>query len=201
MKRALDLLLSLMLLPFVVVTIAMAAIAIWMIDGRPIVIAQEREGLNGKVFRMYKLRTMYRNADKILADALRSDPKLRAEWERYLRLDKDPRHIRYIGRSVRHTSIDEIPQIFNVIKGDMSLVGPRPFPKEFVSALDPAFRIERAKVLPGITGLWQISGRSDIDIHEMAQYDLAYIQQQSIGQNFRILLRTIPAVISGRGAY
>ena len=156
---------------------------------------QTRIGLAGRPFKVYKFRSMYRDADARLADLM----ALNEAQGPLFKIKDDPR-ITPIGRFLRHTSFDEIPQLFNVIKGEMSLVGPRPSLPHEVAQYDELQR-ERLTVKPGMTGLWQIRGRSDISFDEGVLMDLYYIENWSLRLYFQTLLRTIPVVIFGRGAY
>ena len=162
---------------------------------------QTREGENGRPLHILKLRTMYPNADKLLADYLDRDPAARAHWNRYLKLRDDPRVLPGVGHFLRRSSLDELPQIWNVFKGEMSMVGPRPFPVYHVEQFKPAFRDLRTKVRPGLTGLWQISARSEGDLEVQANLDTYYIRNWSLWLDLFILSRTARAVILGQGAY
>jgi exopolysaccharide biosynthesis polyprenyl glycosylphosphotransferase len=160
-----------------------------------ILFKQTRIGLAGRPFKVYKFRSMYKDADAHLADLL----TLNEAQGPLFKIKDDPR-ITPVGRFLRHTSFDEIPQLFNVIKGEMSLVGPRPALPQEVAQYDELQR-ERLTVKPGMTGLWQIRGRSDISFDEGVLMDLYYIENWSLRLYFQTLLRTIPVVIFGRGAY
>jgi lipopolysaccharide/colanic/teichoic acid biosynthesis glycosyltransferase len=178
------------------------SLAIYWQSGFPIFFRQKRASIKGgKSFYFYKFRSMVRNADELkdsLFDKNESDGAL-------FKLKNDPRMTK-VGRFIRKYSIDELPQLFNVLKGDMSLVGPRPLPvgdfdkvredAEFWEAIR-----DREKVKPGMTGLWQISGRSEIGFREMVLLDLYYIEHQSILFDLEILFATIPVVLFGKGAY
>jgi len=160
-----------------------------------ILFKQTRIGLAGRPFKVYKFRSMYRDADARLADLM----ALNEAQGPLFKIKDDPR-ITPIGRFLRHTSFDEIPQLFNVIKGEMSLVGPRPALPHEVAQYDELQR-ERLTVKPGMTGLWQIRGRSDISFDEGVLMDLYYIENWSLRLYFQTLLRTIRVVIFGVGAY
>jgi lipopolysaccharide/colanic/teichoic acid biosynthesis glycosyltransferase len=162
--------------------------------------AQLRAGKDGRLIKVWKLRTMYPAAEERLEQYLSSNPAARLEWERYFKLTTDPRILPGVGHFLRRTSLDELPQIFNVIKGEMSLVGPRPFPKYHLDQFDTSFQSLRSSVIPGITGLWQVSARSDGDLEVQQALDTYYIRNWSIWIDFYILFRTFGAVVAGRGA-
>ncbi len=161
----------------------------------PILYVQERVGKGGKVFDFYKFRTMCADADKML-------PKLKSLNEKeevIFKIKNDPRTT-LVGRVLRRLSFDELPQLLNVIKGDMSLVGPRPpIPEEVAEYQD--WQLKRLDVIPGMTGLWQVSGRSSLSFEEMVKLDLFYIENWSLTFDIKILLKTVKAVIAGTGAY
>ena len=170
-------------------------------DGGPVFFTQTRIGTNLKPFRMCKFRTMIPNADKILAKILQEDENLRAEFERDFKLKDDPR-ITSIGNFLRNSSLDELPQILNILKGDMSLVGPRPIePKE----VNDYYTETEAKTMfsakPGITGMWQVSGRSDLDVITRKGMNLYYVHNWSIWLDITILMKTPLAVVTHKGAY
>jgi len=160
---------------------------------------QERLGINGKRFYAYKFRTMVTDADKILQDLLETNPDLRKEWEENQKLHNDPR-ITSIGKLLRRTSIDEFPQLINILKGEMSLVGPRPIVDNEVEKYgDDYNRVFSVK--PGLTGLWQVSGRSDANYLDRVAYDIYYQQSWSVWLDLWIIFKTFGVVIIGKGAY
>ncbi|NJK88294.1 MAG: sugar transferase [Myxococcales bacterium] len=173
------------------------ALAIKLEDGGPILFRQKRVGRGGRVFDMYKFRSMVRNAEELKA-ALEAANAHGAEGITF-KIKDDPRITR-VGRLIRKYSVDEFPQFFNVLNGDMSLVGPRPaLPKEV--ARYKAAQLRRLLVKPGITCLWQVNGRSEIDFDGQVRLDLEYIASESLKTDLVLLLKTIPAVLKGDGAY
>jgi lipopolysaccharide/colanic/teichoic acid biosynthesis glycosyltransferase len=160
-----------------------------------------REGLAGRPLKVWKLRTMYRDAEERLDKMLAASPELRRSWERHYKIANDPRTIPTLGVLLRRYSIDELPQLWNVIKGDMSLVGPRPFPEYHMRRFPQEYRRFRHEVRPGITGLWQIVVRSDGDLNQQRQYDEYYIRNWSCWLDLYILGCTLRAVLAAKGAY
>jgi Undecaprenyl-phosphate galactose phosphotransferase WbaP len=160
---------------------------------------QERVGRNGMRFRVCKFRTMVHNADALLQATLAKDNALRREWEQDHKLKHDPRITR-VGAILRKTSLDELPQLWNVLKGDMSLVGPRPIVEEEINKYGPVFK-DYLRVQPGMTGLWQISGRNDTAYEERVRLDQYYISNWSVWFDIWILAKTMPVVLCSRGAY
>ncbi len=193
-KRALDLFLTLtsaiVWFPTVMVLAALAAM-----DGHNPFYTQRRVGRDGKVFRIVKLRTMVPDADAKLAAYLEENPEAKAEWDATQKLKKDPR-ITSVGRVLRMTSMDELPQLFNVIIGDMSLVGPRPF-MENQKSLYPGLGYYRVR--PGLTGLWQVSDRNDSTFAYRAVLDDEYERSLSFAKDVTILRKTVKAVLSCTG--
>ncbi len=168
-------------------------------DGGPILFRHKRIGANGKSFCCLKFRTMCADAEERLQKLLAEDPEARAEWERDFKLKDDPR-VTPLGNFMRQTSLDELPQLFNVIKGEMSLVGPRPIVTAEAARYGAAFR-DYLGCRPGLTGLWQVSGRNDIDYDSRVRLDSNYARQWSLGRDVSILVRTIGVVLGRTGAY
>jgi lipopolysaccharide/colanic/teichoic acid biosynthesis glycosyltransferase len=168
-------------------------------DGGPAVFGHVRVGLNGRRFRCLKFRSMVTNADQVLKQLLETDPQARAEWEREFKLKDDPRVTR-VGRFLRRTSLDELPQLWNVVRGDMSLVGPRPIIDQELEryGADADYYL-MAK--PGMTGLWQVSGRSNTDYATRVSLDVAYVKNWSLSRDITILFKTFKVVVYGSGAY
>ena len=200
-KRLIDIIASILLictifLPIIIIT----SIAILLDTPGPILAdTPNRVGKNGKLFKLFKFRSMVVNAHQML----RNDPKMAKLYEEYrhnsYKLVHDPRVTR-VGRFIRKHSIDEIPQLFNVLKGDMSLVGPRPLPLDQFNPKDIRQHI-RLLMLPGITGLWQIRGRSETSFERMIAWDFFYMRNRNFWLDLKILCKTPKAVLKGRGAY
>lgn len=181
--------------------IFVAAIWIKIVSPGPVLFRQQREGPNGRRIVMLKLRTMHLDAERLLSEYLDSNPEEKINWLRFFKLKKDPRILPFIGHLLRRYSLDELPQLWNVLRGDMSLVGPRPFPYYHLDQFPASFRNLRASVMPGITGLWQVTARSDGDLKVQEVEDTYYIRNWSPWLDIYILLRTVQTVISAKGAY
>jgi len=198
-KRVIDLVVALALVPFLIPLSFLVAILIVLDSRGPIFFTQERVGKDGKIFRLYKFRTMFVDAERRLSDILNKDPVAREEWLKNSKLKNDPR-VTKIGRVLRKFSIDELPQIINILKGDMSFVGPRPIT---VAERDLHYRDHLDyyySVRPGITGLAQISGRSLLGFKERIEYDKWYVENWSLWLDIVIILKTIVVVIKREGA-
>lgn len=169
-------------------------------DPGPIFFAHTRIGKDGKPFPCYKFRSMVVNSKEMLEKHLAENPEARAEWEREFKLKNDPR-ITPIGQVLRKSSLDELPQIFNVLKGEMSLVGPRPVVQEELDKYYGEAVKEYTSVKPGITGLWQVSGRSDVDYPERVAMDVEYVRTRNLWKDIVILYKTFDVVLNKKGAY
>jgi len=200
-KRALDitgaLILGLLTLP------VLAAAAIWIrfVSRGSVLYSQEREGEKGCGISVTKLRTMRPDAEAVLRNVLAESSEIRAEWASRFKLRKDPRILPGVGKFLRKTSLDELPQLWSVLKGEMSLVGPRPFPRYHLEGFGQRFRTLRGRVKPGLTGLWQVSDRADGDLEVQETLDTYYIRNWSLWLDLYILARTVRAVLCPKGAY
>lgn len=169
-------------------------------DPGPVIFAHKRIGKNGKPFSCYKFRTMVVNSEELLARYLAENPQAEEEWENNFKLKDDPR-VTPIGKFLRESSLDELPQIFNVLKGEMSLVGPRPVVQEELDRYYLDATKEYCSVRPGITGLWQVSGRNDVSYSERVAMDVRYVREHSLWMDIVILYKTIGVVLGKEGAY
>lgn len=198
-KRAFDLVLSFLLLMFLAPVILLIAVTLKLRYGGPVLYGHRRIGRGDTEFNCFKFRSMYPDADRILADCLESDARLRDEWETTQKLKCDPR-VHRVGKILRKSSLDELPQLFNVLIGDMSLVGPRPIVRAEMRNYGQFIRYYLA-ARPGITGLWQVSGRNNTTYDERVALDVRYVREMSLALDLRILLRTVRVVLTGHGAY
>ncbi len=199
LKRLLDLAVCLMGSVFFLLLIPLIGLYIRLGSKGPVFFRQQRIGRHGKPIQVLKFRTMVHNAHEVLAQALKENPGLRDEWAGAQKLTKDPR-LTKVGKFLRRTSLDELPQIINVLKGEMSLVGPRPIVEKEIARYGDAFDLY-TRVKPGITGLWQISGRNDLAYPRRVELDQYYVYNWSVWLDLYILIRTMPTVLSGKGAY
>lgn len=198
-KRIMDVVLSLGVLMFALPLIVVFGLLIKLGDGGPIFYYQTRVGRNGREFRCWKLRTMRQDADERLNELLANDPAAAEEWREFQKLRNDPR-ITPIGRFLRKTSLDELPQLFNILMGQMSVIGPRPVTEQETRRYGENVEYYKA-VRPGVLGLWQVNGRNNLTYERRIQYDVEYVSDWSVGMDIGILLKAIPAVLFGRGAY
>ena len=197
-KRAVDLAIAGSALFLLLPLLALVAAAVWLGDRKSPIFRHTRLGRDGRPFGCLKFRTMVVNAEAALAAHLADNPTARAEWAATHKLTDDPR-VTALGRVLRKTSLDELPQLINVLRGDMSLVGPRPIVQAEVAHYGAAFT-PCFSVPPGVTGLWQVSGRSDTTYEERVALDLDYATRWSFTRDLVILVRTVPAVFAQRGS-
>lgn len=191
-------LLAIVLLMLMAPMLLIVMVLIWHVDGAPILFGHYRVGKNGRLFRCLKFRSMRRDADQVLAELLENDPEAAREWKSDRKLTHDPR-ITAVGNFLRRTSLDELPQLLNVIRGDMHLVGPRPVT---VAELEKygSSRWHYVSVKPGMTGLWQVSGRNNTSYEERVALDRRYVESQSMAFDAAILLKTVKVVLFREGA-
>lgn len=194
-KRALDLLVLTLSAPFWLGLIGIAALLIWITEGKSPFYSQLRVGRGGKTFRLWKLRTMVVDADARLEAYLAANPEARAEWDATQKLKNDPR-ITVIGRLLRKTSLDELPQLFNVVLGDMSIVGPRP-----IMVNQRALYVGNAyyQLRPGLTGLWQVSKRNESEFADRVRFDNVYNRVQSLKTDLGVMSKTFGVMLRGTG--
>ena len=200
LKRTFDLVLGIPLALVAATVMIPAALAVKLSSRGPIFFSQEREGLHGKPIRVWKLRTMYVDAEERLERLLSGNPEARRQWEDGFKLDSDPRIVRGVGWFLRRFSIDELPQLWQVLPGTLSLVGPRPFPSYHLEGYHPTILNLRRRVRPGVTGLWQVKIRSRGGLEQQQSHDAYYIRNWSFWMDLYVLANTIFAVLHGRGA-
>ena len=198
-KRSLDLLFVVVLGAIAVVPGILIAIAIVLDSRGPVFFTHTRVGKGRRSLRIWKFRSMVKDADSRLEKYLLENPVSAAEWAMTHKLRDDPRVTR-VGRFLRKTSLDELPQLWNVLRGDMSMVGPRPIVSAEISKYGSGFRLY-SQVSPGLTGLWQVSGRNDTHYTRRVELDCHYIHRWSLWMDFRILVKTVRVVLMGHGAY
>jgi len=199
-KRIFDIVFSLSILVLFLPVFAMIALIVAITSKGAIVYAHSRVGRGGKKFGCYKFRSMYFDADKRLEELLKNNPELKKEWEKNFKLKNDPR-ITPIGSFLRKTSLDEFPQFWNVLKGDLSVVGPRPVIQDEIVKYYGDKAAFVLSIRPGLTGLWQVSGRSNTSYDVRVLLDEEYINKQSLALDIKLVLKTIPAMLTSRGAY
>jgi exopolysaccharide production protein ExoY len=196
--RLFDIVFALACLIFLAPLMITVAVLIRVVDQAPPVFEHTRIGRNGRNFKCLKFRSMRLDADERLSELLSSDPDAQRAWDLHHKLPLDPR-ITPLGRFLRRSSLDELPQFINVLRGDMSLVGPRPIIKSEISRYGRYFE-HYCRVRPGVTGLWQVSGRSEVTYRRRVAMDVLYIRNRSLWLNIRICLRTLPAVLLQKGS-
>ena len=200
LKRLFDILVGIVLCVPVFPLLAILSIWIKLDSIGPVFHIAKRIGKNGKLFNCYKFRSMYQNADEILQNFLKENPDYKVEWETYAKLRREDPRVTRAGKWLRKYSLDELPQLINVIKGEMSLVGPRPYlprEKEMIGKYLPIINM----TVPGITGLWQVSGRNEVSFYERLQMDAWYVRNWSLWQDSVLLLKTVKVVFGRKGAY
>ena len=193
LKRSIDVMVSIILLVWLAPIFILITGLIYLTMGRPILFPHERVGFRGTTFKCYKFRTMVNNASEELAAYFREFPVAEVEWERYQKLKYDPR-VTVLGKLLRKSSLDELPQLINVLRGDMSCVGPRPVTSAELLRYKSSERYY-LRVRPGITGLWQVSGRSSTSYAYRVALDRKYVASWTLGLDLKILIKTLPAVI------
>jgi len=197
-KRGLDILVAAVALFLLMPLLLLIGVLVWAEDRKPPIFRHMRIGREGRPFGCLKFRSMVSNGDAVLRAHLAANPAARREWEETHKLTNDPR-VTPLGSVLRKTSLDELPQLVNVLRGEMSLVGPRPIVSAEIERYGAAFTT-CFSVTPGVTGLWQVSGRSDCSYAERVALDLDYATQWSLSRDVAIMLRTIPAVLAQRGS-
>jgi Undecaprenyl-phosphate galactose phosphotransferase WbaP len=198
-KRMIDLVCATLLVIFLLPLLAVISLMVLLESGFPVLYFQKRLGYKGRTFHIWKFRTMVRNSSEILDTFLKTNPELREEWERDQKLREDPRITR-IGKVLRKSSLDELPQLWNVLRGDMSLVGPRPIIDDEVSKYQESYFLYE-RVTPGLTGLWQVSGRNRTTYEERVAFDTYYVRNWSVWMDLYLLAKTVGVVLTGDGAY
>lgn len=199
LSRRLDVVIAVLASVLFAPTMVVVALAIWVQDGGPIIYGHLRIGREGKRFRCLKFRSMFTDSAERLAQMLACDPEARAEWARDHKLKNDPR-ITPVGLFIRKLSLDELPQIFNVLRGEMSVVGPRPIVEAEVCKYGRYFE-HYCSVTPGITGLWQVSGRNDVSYRRRVAMDVTYARSKSLAFDLYLIAATVPAVLLSKGSY
>lgn len=198
-SRLLDIALAVSALLVFAPMFLMICLAVRLSGPGPILFRHTRVGRGGRLFSCYKFRTMHPDADRLLSTLLARDPALRAEWAREQKLRHDPR-VTWAGRFLRRTSLDELPQLLNVLTGTMSVVGPRPIVPQEVERYGRHIHAYLS-IRPGITGLWQVTGRNSTTYRRRVACDVTYARSKSLRHDLSIIARTVPAVLLGRGAY
>jgi exopolysaccharide production protein ExoY len=199
LKRAFDITAALLALVFLSPLFLMVAALIKYTDGGSVFYGHARIGYRGNTFYCLKFRTMVKNGDAVLQNYLNSNTAARLEWEATRKLRNDPR-VTPIGAVLRKLSLDELPQVINILRGEMSVVGPRPVVYDELTYYGPA-TLSYLRARPGLTGLWQISGRSDVSYERRVNFDVKYVESWSLLEDIRIILKTVPAVFLSRGSY
>ena len=200
LKRLFDLAFSMTVMVLGAPIFFLIALIVKLTSDGPAFFAHERIGRGGNRFPCYKFRTMHPDAEERLQHLLETNPSLRHEWETTYKLKNDPR-VTWIGKFLRKTSLDELPQFWNVLRGDLSVVGPRPVTENELHQEIGPHAARFLTIRPGLTGPWQVSGRNDTSYHDRIRFDIHYIRHRSFTWDLYLILLTIPAMISTRGAY
>ena len=199
LKRTVDIVASTLALVFLAPLMILVALLVWVLDPGPVIYVQDRIGFGGKRFRIFKFRTMDTRAEDMLTGLLTSDPVSLSQWNERQKLSSDPRVTRF-GYFLRMSSIDELPQLLNVLKGDMSLVGPRPIVASERVRYGRHFS-DYSRLRPGITGLWQVSGRNNTTYRRRVALDVTYGRRMSLAFDLKIMWNTLPAIVEAEGCY
>jgi undecaprenyl-phosphate galactose phosphotransferase len=200
LKRTFDLISVIVILALFAPLMVIIALGVAWTSGSQVVFGHVRVGRDDKDFTCYKFRSMVKNSDQILKELLESDPQAQEEWNRDFKLKNDPRITR-IGRFIRKTSLDELPQLWNVVRGEMSIVGPRPVVREELDLYYAAARKHYLSVSPGLTGLWQVSGRNDMSYEDRVALDRHYVETWNVFRDFMIVMSTVGVMFKRTGAY
>lgn len=200
LKRAFDILFSLAALLIGVPLFLIISLAIFLSSRGKVFYSHERIGRGGKPFKCYKFRSMYPDADARIHKLLEEHPHFKEEWQKTRKLKNDPR-VMPVGNFLRKTSLDELPQFWNVLKGDLSIVGPRPVVYDEVVHYLGEKATKILSIRPGLTCLWQVSGRNDTSYNKRVELDLEYVETRSLLLDLKLILKTIPSMISSKGAY
>lgn len=199
-KRGFDILFSLFILVLFSPLFILIGLGIYFTSKGPIIYGHTRVGLHGRLFKCYKFRTMYLDAECKLEALLKNDNKLQEEWKNHFKLKNDPR-VTKIGGFLRKTSLDELPQFWNVILGHLSVVGPRPVSPEEIKLYYKGKASKILSIRPGITGLWQISGRSSLHYHKRVVLDVYYTDTHHFWMDLKLIIKTVPSILFRKGAF
>ena len=199
LTRVFDIMLILLALPYILLFCLFISVLVALDSKGGVIYKQTRIGKRGVKFNAYKFRTMVLNADQVLQKYLDESPELKAEWLATHKLKKDPRVTR-VGAFLRKVSLDEVPQIWNILKGDMNLIGPRPIVEEEIEKYGGCYELYK-QARPGLTGLWQVSGRSNTSYKQRVELDEYYLLNRNLKMDIQILLKTVSVVVNRRGAY
>lgn len=199
-KRSMDIILSFCALIFLLPVFIVVALLVKLTSKGPVFFMNSRVGLDGETFLMYKFRSMYMDSENLLRARLETCAKSKASWDVYQKLENDPRLTR-IGRLIRKTSLDELPQFLNVLFGTMSIVGPRPILSDQIGIYGQTAFEDYIRARPGITGLWQVNGRNNMSFQKRVRLDQLYSKKWSLTLDLKILLKTVPSILFPSGAF